>query len=162
MEKTSWFHPMPEPYQTCTQCFCNPNPELYRKTGIHPGSDWGTRGASNIELRAVADSEIVYSQSESTPMGKWLGNHCALFVPSENKSFLYCHSSASFPEVGTKVTAGQKIGVCGKTGFSRGIHLHLEGYTGKFKIAMRSFKTKEDIIRICFDTDAFIKEKLSQ
>lgn len=135
-----------------TQKFLNPDSVLYPKTGVHPGVDYGGGG----DLLAVATGVITYSEVADSPWGKWLGNHFALYVPELDKSFLYCHSAVPPPALGP-VSRGTKLGVMGQTGFAKGIHLHFEGYYGKFNINVRAaWASKLDILKSSFDADHFI------
>lgn len=135
--------------------------ELYGKFGHHAGVDYGGRKKTGLPLFACADGEIIYREIADSAWGKFLGNHAVVYVPSVNKSFLYCHMEVE-PHVLGPIKAGEQIGIMGNTGKSAGgaIHLHLEGFHGHFEIAWRSFESLNDIKVKTFDADAFIRSRL--
>ncbi len=157
----NWTIPVPSQYFTLSQTYLNEDWTLYPKFGHHTGVDYGGHGQSDIPLFACADGEIVYRDGAESAWGASLGNHFALYVPSTNQSFLYCHMSSLPPALGA-VKAGQQIGIMGNTGKSAGgaIHLHLEGFHGRFQIAWRSFTSLDDIKSKTFDADACIRAQL--
>ena len=61
-----------------------------------------------------------------------------------------------------QVVTGAQIGVMGNTGKSAGgaLHLHLEGFHGRFVISWRSFTSFDDIKTKTFDADIFIRARL--
>lgn len=153
---------MPLPYFILSQTYLNEDWTLYPKFGHHTGVDYGGHGQTDIPLFSCADGEIVYGNTADSPWGASLGNHCALYVPSVDRSFLYCHMSAPPPALG-EVKAGTQIGIMGNTGKSAAgaIHLHLEGFFGRFVIAARAFTSLADIQTKTFDADQCIREHLS-
>lgn len=157
-----WHVPTSEKhFVTPSQPYLQEDWTLYERFGLHTGVDYGGLRQPGLPIFACADGEIVYSAPVSSPWGVFLGNHLALYVPSEDKSFLYCHL-AEQSEVSGSVKAGQLIGVMGSTGKSAGgaIHLHLEGFHGRFDIRLRSFKSREDIKAKTFDADELIRSRL--
>ena len=60
------------------------------------------------------------------------------------------------------VQSGNQIGIMGNTGKSAGgaIHLHLEGFYGRFSIAWRAFTSLDDIKKKTFDANQFIRSHL--
>ncbi len=162
IREEKWQAPVPAAYFMLSQTYLNEDWNLYPKFGHHTGVDYGGHGKVGIPLTACADGEIVYKEVFDSPWGKSLGNHAALYVPSVDKSFLYCHMSEE-PHVLGPVRAGEQICIMGSTGKSSGgaIHLHLEGFHGRFQIAWRSFASLDDIKKKTFDANEFIKEKLA-
>lgn len=160
--QSGWLPPVPKDYFTLSQTYLNPDPVLYPKFGHHTGADYGGRKQKGVPLFACVDGEIIYQDIASSAWGASLGNHAALYVPTVDKSFLYCHMADTPHQLGP-VKAGEQIGVMGNTGKSAGgaIHLHLEGFHGRFKIAWRSFISLDDIKAKTFDADAFIRLRLS-
>ncbi len=77
--------------------------------------------------------------------------------------FLYCHMAEDPHGMGA-VKAGKQIGIVGNTGTSAvgAIHLHLEGWHGRFEIAARQFVSVEDIKKKTFDADAFLRARLQK
>lgn len=158
---TGWAPPVPTPRFKLTQRYLNEDWALYPKFGHHTGVDYGGAGQKGIPLFACADGEIVYTDVANSAWGAALGNHAALYVPSVDKSFLYCHMAAA-PHALGPVKSGDQIGIMGNTGKSAGgaIHLHLEGFNGRFVIVWRSFTSLEDIKRKTFDADQFIRSQI--
>ena len=134
---------------------------MYGKFGHHTGVDYGGRKKTGLPLFACADGEIIYREIADSAWGKFLGNHAVIYVPSVDKSFLYCHMEIE-PRTLGPVMAGEQIGIMGNTGKSAGgaIHLHLEGFHGRFEITWRSFQSLDDIKTKTFDADLFIRSRL--
>lgn len=156
-----WHAPVPKRCFVVTQEYLNKDWSLYTKFGRHPGVDYGAGGRSDIPLYACADGEIIHRGVVKSRWGRVLGNHLALYVPSENVSFLYCHL-ADTPRALGVVTSGEKIGIMGNTGkvLDGAIHLHLEAFYGRFDIKNRDFKSLADEKAKTFNADAFLREKL--
>ena len=157
----AWHAPVPLQRFKPTQPYLNEDWTLYPQFGHHTGVDYGGAGQTGIPLFACADGEMVYRDIASSPWGTFLGNHAALFIPSVNKSFLYCHMAAE-PHALGMVTSGDQIGIMGNTGKSAAgaIHLHLEGFYGRFKIAWRTFISLDDIKKKTFDADQCVRMNL--
>lgn len=154
----NWRKPVPdEHFAVPSQAYLKEDWELYGKFGHHTGVDYGGRKKTGLPLFACADGEIIYREIADSAWGKFLGNHAAIYIPSIDKSFLYCHM-ADEPRVLGLIKAGEQIGIMGNTGKSAGgaIHLHLEGFHGKFNIAQRSFLSLDDIKTKTFDAHQFI------
>ncbi|MDE1970882.1 MAG: M23 family metallopeptidase [Patescibacteria group bacterium] len=153
-----WHTPVPAAYFVVSQPYLQEDWALYPKFGHHIGVDYGGHGRTGIPIIACAAGVIVYRDTEDSPWGKTLGNHIALYVPSVDRSFLYCHLE-EHPRAFTYVRQGVRLGTMGNTGASVGgaIHLHLEGFYGRFAIAMRSFTSFDDIISKTFDADSFLR-----
>lgn len=160
-ETSVWHAPVPQAYFHLSQGYLHEDWSLYPKFGHHTGVDYGGHGQTGIPLFACADGEIVYRDVASSAWGKSLGNHATLYVPASDVSLLYCHI-ASEPHAIGPIKARDQIGVMGNTGKSAGgaVHLHLEGYHGRFVIAWRSFTSLDDIKKKTFDADAFIRTLL--
>jgi len=156
-----WCSPVPKDCFILSQAYLNEDWGLYPKFGRHTGVDYGGHSQSGIPLFACADGEIIYRETFNSAWGVSLGNHAVIYIPSEDKSFLYCHMSTEPPVLGS-IKSGDQIGIMGNTGKSAGgaIHLHLEGFYERFKIEERSFLSLEDIKKKTFDADAFIRSKL--
>jgi murein DD-endopeptidase MepM/ murein hydrolase activator NlpD len=138
-----------------TQKFLNPDPKLYPKTGVHPGCDYGTKGDPNVYLYYVADGEVIDRGTDSI-----FGNWFFYYVPELNVTFAYFHLAECPPPRGA-YKAGEVPSVCGSTGLSTGIHLHLEAYRGKKYRRDRIFNSKADIERLCFDADKYLRSQLN-
>jgi murein DD-endopeptidase MepM/ murein hydrolase activator NlpD len=158
---SGWSSPLPKEFFNLSQKYLNEDWGLYPKFGHHTGVDYGGQGRTDIPLFACADGEIIYREIFDSPWGKSLGNYAVLYVPSVDKSFLYCHMPSDPPMLGP-VKSGEQIGIMGNTGKSAGgaIHLHLEGFNGRFNIEQRSFTSLEDIKEKTFDGDEFIRLRL--
>lgn len=158
----SWHPPVPdEHFAVPSQPYLQEDWELYGKFGHHTGVDYGGRRKMGIPLFSCADGEIIYGDTASSVWGAFLGNHAVVYAPSVNKSFLYCHM-AEEPRALGPIKAGEQIGIMGNTGKSAGgaIHLHIEGFHGRFEISQRSFKSLDDIKVKTFDADQFIRSRL--
>lgn len=164
IKEMKWHIPTEEDhFEIPFQSYLKKDLDLYRKFGHHTGVDYGGRKKTGLPLFACADGEIIYREVAGSSWGKFLGNHVAIYVSSVDKSFLYCHMESLPPEHGP-VKAGEQIGVMGNTGQSanNAIHLHLEGFHGRFQIALRSFKSLADIKTKTFDADAFIRSRIAK
>lgn len=155
-----WHTPLPQEYFVPSQTYLKEDWDLYPKFGHHTGVDYGGHGKRGIPLFALADGEIIYRDVASSAWGAALGNHAAIYVPSVDRSFLYCHMSEA-PHALGQVQSGEQIGVMGNTGKSAGgaIHLHLEGFHGRFAILWRSFVSLDDIKKKTFDADQFLRAR---
>jgi len=89
----------------------------------HLGVDIGA--AEGNDVFAVVNGEI--SRIYTDAPGSLAGNGLSIRQP-DGTYFFYAHllSLASGIKVGTKVTAGQRVGYVGQTGNAGGPHLHLE------------------------------------
>ncbi len=96
-------------------------------TDFHSGIDIVGADQEEIfgeDVVAAADGTVIYVQTDWTP-GKGYGQH--IILEHENGvSTLYAHLSETGVKKGDKVTAGQKIGKVGATGFAKEAHLHFE------------------------------------
>ena len=161
-EKEKWYIPTHQDhFAVPSQPYLQEDWELYGKFGHHTGVDYGGRRKTGLPLFACADGAIIYREIADSAWGKFLGNHAVIYVPSVDKSFLYCHMEIE-PHALGPVGAGEQIGIMGNTGKSAGgaIHLHLEGFHGRFEITWRSFQSLDDIKAKTFDADSFIRSRL--
>jgi murein DD-endopeptidase MepM/ murein hydrolase activator NlpD len=98
---------------------------LNGKTAMHWGVD--LVGVSSKYIVAfcggkVLRSRIVTDKSSST----WeMGNYICI-QGDDGRQYYYMHMSQRIAQVGDVVTAGQRIGIEGSTGYSTGSHLHFE------------------------------------
>lgn len=161
-EKGKWHIPTHQDHFAIpSQPYLQEDWKLYGKFGYHTGVDYGGHGKTGLPLFVCADGEIIYREIADSAWGRFLGNHAVVYVPAVDKSFLYCHM-ADEPHALGPIKAGEQIGVMGNTGKSAGgaIHLHLEGFHGRFEIVWRSFKSLDDIKTKTFDADEFIRSRL--
>lgn len=92
----------------------------YGKRGneFHLGDDYGA--PMGTPIRAQAAGTVTHSG--------WMGSYGNMIeiALGNGTSMRYAHNSRNLVPVGTKVTAGQIIGLVGSTGNSTGPHLHFE------------------------------------
>lgn len=90
------------------------------KLGYHTGVDRVCD--TDRTLVAVADGVI----TRTSGCGKSYGNH-VVYRTDDGRCLLYAHmkDKTDLP-VGTRIKAGQKLGIMGSTGNSSGAHLHVE------------------------------------
>lgn len=88
----------------------------YRGSEFHKGIDISASAGTTI---VAAGSGTVEWANYSTTAGNWIGINHGNGVYS-----VYMHMSALLVSAGTKVSAGQSIGLVGNTGASQGNHLH--------------------------------------
>lgn len=105
--------------------FSSKNPQVYNGSG-HNGIDFGTKVGTPILAAAsgvvvgTGDTDLACS---GVSYGRWV-----LIKHSNGLSTLYAHLSLIQVGAGEQVTAGQKIGLSGNTGYSTGPHLHFTVY----------------------------------
>ena len=155
-QKGKWFAPIRVDKFKVTQKFLTPDP-LYKITGHHPGTDYGTQGADNVELYFCADGEVIESGSHNA-----FGNYFFFYVPEVDRTFVYFHLRDTAPAKG-QYQAGKVCGITGKTGLSQGIHLHLECIKGRKTSADRAklFISKAALATAAEDADVYIRAKLA-
>lgn len=153
--KVKWHVPLRADKFIVTQKFLNPDP-LYKITGHHPGTDYGTQGEDNVPLYYCADGEVIESSAHSA-----FGNYFFYYVPEVDHTFVYFHLRDVAPVKG-QYKAGEQCGVVGRTGLSQGIHLHLECMKGRKTSADRKvlYTSKENIANAAEDADVFIRARL--
>ncbi|MCM1564937.1 MAG: M23 family metallopeptidase [Dehalobacter sp.] len=99
----------------------------YKKTTVNPNGDHrgmdiiGTDGTYVPTYAAVAGTIIASSYDKAG----W-GNFVILRTTDGKYDLIYGHHSKVLVSQGTKVKAGQQLGVMGTSGNSTGIHLHFE------------------------------------
>ncbi len=86
---------------------------------MHRGIDIGTRGATP-PIVAAGNGRVIYAG--------WRGGYgkCTMIDHGDGLVSVYAHQSSIGVRVGARVSAGQRIGRIGSTGFSTGPHLHFE------------------------------------
>lgn len=149
-----WHPPIREDKFRSTQKFLNPDP-LYKITGHHPGTDYGTQGEDGVPLYFCADGEVIESDLHNA-----FGNYFFYYVPEVDRTFVYFHLRDAAPQKGTYKT-GTQCGITGKTGLSQGIHLHLECMKGRKTSADRArlYTSKDAIAEAAEDADALIRSR---
>jgi murein DD-endopeptidase MepM/ murein hydrolase activator NlpD len=88
----------------------------------HPGVDM--RAGEGTPIVAPQDGKIVYAAAAGTA-----GNLVEL-VTGAGEKHRFMHLSKILVQNGDVVKKGQRIGLAGNTGFSKGAHLHWEKYAG--------------------------------
>lgn len=95
----------------------------FKTSTMHGGQDFFPAAGASRSVVAAADGVVVKS-----PYNASAGN--AIVIAHEGipgvKATGYAHLATRLVGVGTKVTAGQVIGVAGSTGASTGLHLHFD------------------------------------
>lgn len=109
-----------------TQEFAN-NPAYYGQFGLkgHEGIDLIPSG-SVWDVLCLADG-VVVTDSDNPVSGAY-GVFVTVWHPKLKKATQYCHFKENYVKNGDVVTAGQKLGLMGKTGNTQGAHLHLNLY----------------------------------
>lgn len=154
--KAKWFIPIRKDKFVLTQKFLEYDSVTYTITKHHPGVDYGTQGEDNVPLYFCADGEII--ESGFHPQ---FGNFFFLYVPEVNKTFVYFHL-CNTPPIKGQYKGGVQAGIAGKTGKSKGIHLHLECMKGKKTSTDRAslYTSKDALVAAAEDADAFIRARL--
>lgn len=156
--KSIWHTPIrSDKFVKCTRPFLEFNDVDYPKTKHHPGVDYGTKGEADVPLYFCADGEIIESGLDP----KFLGNYFFFYVPEVDRTFAYFHLRDTAPVKGQYKT-GVQCGIAGQTGYSKGIHLHLECLRGRKTSVNRIslYSSKEALMSAAEDADAFIKVRL--
>ena len=157
-----WYPPVPERQFVVNRRWLFRDAVDYPQTKVHPGVDYPAMGSMGVPVFACAAGEIVYTGTEASTLGMWLGNHVVLYVPHVNRSFLYAHLATPSPLSFVCVVGGAPLGVMGETGKADGVHLHLEGFYGRFTTpkASRVLLIEADVQRLTFDPDQYIRARL--
>lgn len=153
----AWSRPIRADKFKITQAFLAPDAVTYPRTGHHPGVDYGTQGEDGVQLYYVADGEVIESGVHAQ-----FGNYFFFYVPEVDRTFVYFHLKGSAPAKGQKFAA-QVAGICGTTGLSYGIHLHLECMKGKKTSSDRAalYTSFEALKAAAEDADVLIRSKLA-
>ena len=105
--------------------FASKNPQVYNGSG-HNGIDFAVKTGTPI-LSAGSGTVIGTGDTDRScsgvSYGKWV-----LIRHNNGLTSLYAHLSVIQTSTGQIVTAGQKIGLSGNTGYSTGPHLHFTVY----------------------------------
>lgn len=129
----------PANWSVVTQPYLNPNPSLYPKTGVHPGTDF--RGKISDPILATCDGAVTRT-GFSPQLGNWLE-----FKQTDGTYLIALHLQK--PATVANYKRGEVIGVLGDTGLIKGVHYHLEGW---YKPMDRSLLTSKDaVIKHTFD-----------
>lgn len=113
-EDKSWIHPVKG---TITDTFGT-------RSGKHKGID--IAAPEGTAISAVQSGTVTKSYLSSTY------GHVVFISHPEGYETVYAHLSKRTVSEGEQVARGQKIGVIGNTGVSRGTHLHFEVHKGKW------------------------------
>ncbi len=117
--------PVPQPRET-SAFGLRPNP-WSAKQETHFGIDLVSDQAGVVYVVAVRNGTVIthWPAPDGYFSGHWLfGGY--LEILHDNGISSYAHMSRVFPGEGDFVLQGQKIGIMGDTGITRGIHLHFE------------------------------------
>ena len=90
---------------------------------VHGAIDIGGAGIYGCDVVASGSGKIIIASSEG--WGGGYGKHVVI-DHGNGKSTLYGHMSLVSVKPGQEISAGEKIGNVGNTGFSTGPHLHFE------------------------------------
>ena len=103
---------------------------------FHKGVDFGV--SHGTEELAIADGTVVkicnssthdYPKDDSCGCGGGYGNYVDIFT-NDGYYITYGHMADVYVNVGDTVKNGQPVGTAGCTGWSTGVHLHLEIHLG--------------------------------
>ena len=98
---------------------------LNGKTDTHSGYDLVGVGSTDVTAAVggkVAVSRIITDKSNLT----WQWGNYVCILGDDGRYYYYCHLASRAVSKGDTVTAGDKLGVMGSTGYSFGAHLHFE------------------------------------
>lgn len=96
------------------------------------GEDYGSSGINGAKVVATRAGTVIYS-GRGGGWGASYGEH--VIIDSGTVRHMYAHLSRRSVGYGTKVAAGQQVGLVGSTGNSTGPHLHYEERTSPFLYA---------------------------
>jgi murein DD-endopeptidase MepM/ murein hydrolase activator NlpD len=94
----------------------------YRQFGLwgHNGCDLGNR-PQRTPIRSIADGIVAYSDFDAA-----YGHYVRADYRDLDCYAMYCHLDEPGAPVGTRLNAGDTVGLLGTSGNSTGVHLHLE------------------------------------
>jgi len=101
------------------------NPVYYAQFGLkgHEGLDLVPLDG-NRDIFCVEGGEIIRDQDDPIS-GKAYGNHIVVWNKTNKRAWYYCHMESNQVSNKQTVRRGDKIGVMGATGNTKGAHLHL-------------------------------------
>ncbi len=96
--------------------------------GIHTGVDF-TTGMKKTEIKSFIYGKVwacTWDQSITEGDKKGYGKVMLIYNETDKKLYLLAHLSDYKKQVGETVSPGDTVAIAGTTGYSTGIHLHLE------------------------------------
>lgn len=121
----------------------NPCPAAYISSEYGYRSSPGGIGSTNHKGRdyAAASGTPIYAAASGTVTTVSYNSARGYYVVINHGDIatLYQHCSATYVEVGQKVSAGQNIAAVGSTGYSTGPHLHFEVHVGGVPVDPRLY-----------------------
>jgi hypothetical protein len=118
VESPAWSIVHPLPGARSSSAFGSRIHPIYGRRQLHRGLDLA--GGRTSAVRAAAAGEVVEVRER-------VGYGITLVIDhGDRRATLYGHLSRATVAVGDVVTAGQGVGVVGRTGFATGPHLHFE------------------------------------
>ena len=103
------------------------NPEYYSKFGLkaHEGLD-GIPTGKIWDVLCLEDGVVVKDDDlAGNPKIDAYGKSVTVWHPNIRKATQYCHLKENYVNLGDKVSRGDKLGLMGATGNTRGVHVHL-------------------------------------
>ncbi|CAF3070325.1 unnamed protein product, partial [Rotaria sp. Silwood2] len=96
----------------------------------HEGVDIGSYGAKRINLYTIWDGTVIGVCNGAGDFDQSKCGKCGNYVEIQHNTVkvLYCHmtSGSIAVSVGQRVARAQKIGLMGTSGYSTGVHLHVQ------------------------------------
>jgi len=123
--------------------FSTQNPQVYSGMG-HNGIDFAA--SVGTPIYAAAEGTVMgVANSDLACPGASFGKY-VMIRHTNGLATLYAHLSSQSVNIGDTVTAGQKIGLSGNTGYSTGPHLHFGVYAAS---AVRIAAQGEYVSKVC-------------
>lgn len=132
-----WQDPFPQ-WDTVTQAYGVKNKTLYPLTGLHWGTDFATPIATPI--KAMKSGKVTRTGHLPNSLGYWFE-----FL-MDDKYYVFCHLQDTV-EIGS-YAQGEIIGYTGNTGYTKGVHCHVEGW---YQPMDRSKMNKNNLKLLTFD-----------